>query len=127
MWNINASRSAIVKSFSISLYYESSCRFFHGDMITHMKKTILVTGAFGLVGTNLVLELQKKYGKDHVVALGRKTIGTNFDGILEQGDVRDKDAMEQLIKKYEITDVYHLAGLLSAGGEKDPALALDIN
>ncbi len=92
-----------------------------------MSKKILVTGAFGLVGTDLVLELQNRYGKENVVALGRKTIASDFDGILEQGDVRDAESIRQLIEKYQINEVYHLAGLLSAGGEKDPSLAWDIN
>ncbi len=88
---------------------------------------ILVTGAFGLVGSDLVIELQKKYGSDKVVALGRQTIDSNFQGILEQGDVRDYEAMEALVKKYDIGTIYHLAGLLSVGGEKQPDLAWDVN
>ncbi len=88
---------------------------------------ILVTGAFGLVGSDLVSELQKKHGNDQVIALGRQTIDGNFHGILEQGDVRDYAAMEALIKKYNIGTVYHLAGLLSVGGEKQPDLAWDVN
>lgn len=88
---------------------------------------ILVTGAFGLVGSDLVMELQKKHGLDKVVALGRQTIDSNFQGILEQGDVRDYAAMEALVKKYNIGTIYHLAGLLSVGGEKQPDLAWDVN
>ena len=90
-------------------------------------KRILVTGAFGLVVSDLVLELQKKYGQDNVVALGRQTINNNFQGILEQGDVRDISAMQALVKKYDVGTIYHLAGLLSVGGEKQPDLAWDVN
>lgn len=90
-------------------------------------KRILVTGAFGLVGSDLVAELQKKHGAENVIALGRQTIDSNFQGILEQGDVRDYAAMENLVKKYEIGTIYHLAGLLSVGGEKQPNLAWDVN
>lgn len=88
---------------------------------------ILVTGAFGLVGSDLVSQLQKKHGSNNVVALGRQTIDGNFQGILEQGDVRDYTTMEALVKKYEIGTIYHLAGLLSVGGEKQPDLAWDVN
>jgi nucleoside-diphosphate-sugar epimerase len=88
---------------------------------------ILVTGAFGLVGSDLVAELQKKHGSDNVIALGRQTIDSNFQGILEQGDVRDYAAMEALVKKYDVGTIYHLAGLLSVGGEKQPDLAWDVN
>ncbi len=88
---------------------------------------ILVTGAFGLVGSDLVLELQKKHGQDNIIALGRQTIDNNFQGILEQGDVRDRAAIENLVKKYDVGTIYHLAGLLSVGGEKQPDLAWDVN
>ncbi len=90
-------------------------------------KKILVTGAFGLVGSDLVPALQKKFGKGNVYALGNKTIPQGFDGQLVEGDVRAKDALEKIIRKHAITDVYHLAGLLSVGGEKNPDLAWDVN
>lgn len=92
-----------------------------------MARNILVTGAFGLVGSDLVPELQKKFGKKNVFALGNKTIPADFDGELVKGDVRDKSSLEKIIKNHKITDVYHLAGLLSVGGEKDPDLAWDVN
>ncbi len=90
-------------------------------------KNILVTGAFGLVGSDLVPVLQKKHGGTHVFALGNKTIPTDFKGKLVNGDVRDSESLRKIIKKYAITDVYHLAGLLSVGGEKNPDLAWDVN
>ncbi|MBI5619886.1 NAD-dependent epimerase/dehydratase family protein [Candidatus Gottesmanbacteria bacterium] len=90
-------------------------------------KKILVTGAFGLVGSDLVPVLQKKYGKAHVFALGNKTITKDFDGTLVRGDVRAKETLARIVKQYKITDVYHLAGLLSVGGEKNPDLAWDVN
>ncbi len=88
---------------------------------------ILVTGAFGLVGSELVPELQKRFGKDNVIALARETVAQDFDGILEKGDVTDAGLLAALITKYGITEIYHLAGLLSAGGEKNPDLAWNVN
>jgi len=88
---------------------------------------ILVTGAFGLVGSELVPELQKKYGKDNVVALARETADPNFQGILERGDVSNMEDLRRLVEKYGINEIYHLAGLLSAGGEKNPDLAWNVN
>ena len=90
-------------------------------------RKILVTGAFGLVGSDLVPALQKKFGKENVFALGNKTIPEGFDGNLVKGDVTDIASMETIIKDNGITDVYHLAGILSVGSEKDPDLAWKVN
>ncbi len=90
-------------------------------------KKILVTGAFGLVGSDLVPALQKKYGKRNVFALGNKTIPKDFHGQLVKGSVVDKVSLEKIVKTHNITEVYHLAGLLSVGGEKNPDLAWDVN
>ena len=91
------------------------------------KRNILVTGAFGLVGSDLVPTLQKKFGKDHVFALGNKTIPPDFKGNLVRGNVTNINSIEKIVKKYGITDVYHLAGILSVGSEKDPTLAWEVN
>ncbi|MFH1448238.1 MAG: NAD-dependent epimerase/dehydratase family protein [Candidatus Micrarchaeota archaeon] len=88
---------------------------------------ILVTGALGLVGSDLVPELQKKYGKDNVIASDYRNMPREFNGITEKLDVRDAEAMKGLIRRYDLTQIYHLAGLMSAGGEKNPNLAWDIN
>lgn len=90
-------------------------------------KKILVTGAFGLVGTELVAELQNQYGKENVVAVGHSHIPENFDGIVEQADVREAEKIEELITKHDVDTVYHLAGLLSVGSEKNPKLAWEVN
>lgn len=92
-----------------------------------MKKKILITGAFGLVGTDLVLRLREKYAKDQLVVVQHQTKRDQFDVITEQGDVTDSDFVEELIKKHNIGEIYHLAGLLSVGSEKDPQLAWKVN
>ena len=92
-----------------------------------MKRRILVTGAAGLMGTDLVLALQKKIGEENVISLRHSEEHPPFQGMVELGDVRDRNQLELLIKKYQITEVYHLAGILSAGGEKNPELAWDVN
>ncbi len=88
---------------------------------------ILVTGGFGQMGSDLVPALQKKFGKENVVSLAHKVKPDNFDGIVEIGEVTDKKQMADIIKKYEIDTVYHLASLLSATGEANPQLAWDVN
>ena len=90
-------------------------------------KKILVTGAFGLVGSDLVPALQKKYGHSNVFALYHAHGDKKADVQLIKGDVRDKAGLEKIIKKHGITTLYHLAGLLSVGGEKNPDLAWDVN
>lgn len=90
-------------------------------------KKILVTGAFGLVGSDLVPVLQSRFEKENVFALGNRTISKGFDGNLVHGDVTDISTLESIIKDNQITDVYHLAGLLSVGSEKDPELAWKVN
>ncbi len=92
-----------------------------------MSEKILVTGPFGQIGSELVPELQKRYGKENVVALGHRHIPDDYDGVLETGDVRDPEDMSKLFEKYDFTQVYHLASLLSAIGEDKPELAWDVN
>ena len=70
-------------------------------------KKILVTGAYGLVGTDLVLALRKRYIRDDIVTLSHKTTQNQFDVISEKGDVRDGKNLEKIIKKYNIGTVYH--------------------
>lgn len=90
-------------------------------------KSILVTGACGLVGSDLVLALQKKYGEENVIALDYQTACKSFQGIIEQADVCDIDRLKNLIQKYDVGQIYHLAGLLSVGGEKNPDRAWAVN
>lgn len=92
-----------------------------------MNKKILVTGAFGLVGSHLVPALVAKFGAENIFSLGNKTIPEGFKGNLVKGDVRDREALKKIIEDNKITEVYHLAGLLSAGSEKNPDLAWDIH
>lgn len=90
-------------------------------------KKILVTGAFGQIGSELVPALQNKFGKNNVVALAHRNIPQNFDGVIEKGEVTDKATLEKIIKTHKIDTIYHLASLLSATGEANPQLAWDVN
>ena len=91
---------------------------------------ILVTGATGQIGSELTLELRRRCGNDNVIALGRKAKPSKAlqeSGPFEFLDVADRDAVEGVVRKYEITGVYHLAALLSATGEAKPQLAWQVN
>jgi nucleoside-diphosphate-sugar epimerase len=91
---------------------------------------ILVIGATGQIGSELVPKLREKFGSENVVALGHsKTPPAEFvsNGPFESADATDKEALAKIIEKYGITIIYHLASLLSATGEKNPDLAWQVN
>lgn len=89
-------------------------------------KKILVTGASGLVGTDLIEALIRKMPASNVIASDIRKI-ENSKVLFEECDVRNVKRLSEIIKKHKITDVYHLAGLLSVGSEKNPDLAWEIN
>jgi nucleoside-diphosphate-sugar epimerase len=91
---------------------------------------ILVTGATGQIGTSLVPELRKKYGNSNVIAIGHRKMPDEVfvkSGPFEIADTNNKEALSELIQKYQIDTIYHLVSLLSASGEKNPDLAWSVN
>lgn len=98
-------------------------------MSKEMKK-ILVTGAVGQIGSELTLELRKKYGAENVIATGRKTKPSKEleeSGPFHFVDVNNIDDVEALIKKYDIDSIVHMAAILSATGENNPQLCWNVN
>jgi nucleoside-diphosphate-sugar epimerase len=94
-----------------------------------MKKRILIIGASGQIGTELAIRLRAQYGIHKVVTSDiRKNEGLQLDeGPFEILDAMDYKAVEDVIIKYEITDVYLLAAMLSATAEKFPMRAWNLN
>ncbi len=93
-------------------------------------KKILVTGSVGQIGSELTMELRRRYGNDNVVAGGRKTKPSEQllnSGPFEVVDCTDMDSLRKFVKKYDIDIIYHLAAILSAVGEAKPQLAWDVN
>jgi nucleoside-diphosphate-sugar epimerase len=90
-------------------------------------KNILVTGAFGQIGSELVPALQQKYGKPHVVSLMHHSVSPDFSGIVEKAEITDGKKIGEIIRKYKIDTVFHLVSLLSARGEIDPTLTWNVN
>ncbi|MEM9917773.1 MAG: NAD-dependent epimerase/dehydratase family protein [Bacteroidota bacterium] len=87
---------------------------------------ILITGANGQIGSVLTDELRKHYGTDRVLATDIRIL-TKADGPFEQLDILDQDRLSHLIKEYKITQIYHLAAILSAKGEQNPRRTWDLN
>jgi nucleoside-diphosphate-sugar epimerase len=93
-------------------------------------KRILVTGATGQIGSELVPELRQRYGASNVVA-GVHTRRAAPD-VVESGpwrilDVRDRAAIDAAVVDHRIDSIMHLASLLSAVAEQRPHEAWDIN
>ena len=93
-----------------------------------MPPRILVTGAAGQIGSELVPALRKKYGADSVLATDKAVTRAQVSaGVLEQLDVMHLSSVERSIRTHRIDTVYHLAAVLSAAGEANPDLAWDVN
>ena len=91
---------------------------------------ILVTGALGQIGTELVSSLRESYGKYNVLATDIRVPDeeSSFpDGPFSNLSVLDGTGMEKIIQEEGIGTVYHLAAILSATGEKDPELCQRVN
>jgi nucleoside-diphosphate-sugar epimerase len=92
-------------------------------------KNILVIGSVGQIGSELTLELRKRYGNGNVVAGYRSTLPTGE--LLESGPAEVVDAtnaqqIADVVKKYKIDTIYNLAAILSAVGEGKPQVAWNI-
>ncbi len=90
---------------------------------------LLVIGAGGQLGSELTKALVNTHGSDAVVATDfQESVKSKFAYCrFKTLDVLDKDAIANLIQEEKITQVYHLAAILSANGEKNPVQAWEIN
>lgn len=93
-------------------------------------ENILIIGATGQIGSELTMELRRRYGNDHVVA--GYIIGSEPKGELKESgpsevvDVTDGEMIASVVKKYHIDAIYNLAALLSVVAESRPKLAWKI-
>ena len=89
---------------------------------------ILIIGACGQLGTELTVALRNRFGIDQVIASDlREASGDVMNGPFEILNIMDDQAYQNLLKKHQITQVYHLAAILSAKGENDPLFAWQLN
>ena len=92
--------------------------------------SILVTGALGQIGRDLVEALRDKHGQDSVIASDvREVAGQPFveEGRFVRLSVLDGDVMDSVIEDEDVGTIYHLAAILSATGEQNPDLCERVN
>ena len=83
------------------------------------KKNLLITGGAGFIGSHLVIHLVKKYSNYRIINVDSLTYASNLKNlaeiqnsqnyIFEKIDIRDKNAISQILIKYEIDNIIHLA------------------
>lgn len=90
---------------------------------------ILVIGACGQIGAELTACLRQHWGNDHVIAadIRENPDAGHGEGPFETLDVLDKDRYAEIVRKYRINQIYNLAAILSATGEKFPMKAWKLN
>ena len=99
------------------------------NILLKMAETILILGACGQIGTELTQSLREIHGRDKVIA---SDIRYGEDAFVKEGpfeiiDATDRDTIVKVIQKYNVSQVYLMAAMLSATAEKHPQKAWDLN
>jgi threonine 3-dehydrogenase len=90
------------------------------------QKKILITGANGQLGRVLAEELRAKYGRETVLVTDIQKLNAE-QSPFEFLDILNTVRLKELVGDYNITEIYHLAAILSAGGEYNPLKTWNIN
>lgn len=92
-----------------------------------MQRTILITGAGGEIGHSLIEELSK--ADEYIIAVDLRPLDDHIASLCNEvltGDITDENLLKKIAEK-DITEIYHLAALLSTTAEKNPELAHRVN
>jgi nucleoside-diphosphate-sugar epimerase len=91
------------------------------------QRTILVTGALGQIGSELVNALRQRYGEETVIASDIRMPPRGNEGPFEFVDCTNQRSIDEVIRRHHVGTIYHLAALLSAVAESKPQVAWDVN
>ncbi len=99
-------------------------------MGTQTTRRVLVTGALGQIGSELTIGLKERYGAENVIATdiqpdAKKKLSGDVPFALL--DVLKPEMVDEVVQKYRVNTIYHLAALLSAVAERKPREGWDIN
>ena len=94
-----------------------------------MNETILIIGACGQIGTELTLKLRELYGKETVIASDIREGNTELmnSGVFKILDATDKNAILDIVNKYQVKEIYLMAAMLSVTAERFPDKAWTLN
>ena len=93
-------------------------------------KRVLVTGALGQIGSELVIALRERFGAENVIASDYREPDSDAQcgcDPFARIDVTSRDQLAAAIDRYDVGTIYHLAAILSATGERDPQNAWRVN
>ena len=89
-------------------------------------KRIVVTGAAGQIGTEMVSRLRDEYGTDAVLATDIRSAGSE-SGPFAFVDVTNGESLDAAVGRHRADTIFHLAAILSAVGERLPQLTYQVN
>lgn len=95
--------------------------------MANTQEKVLIIGAGGQIGVELTENLSGIYGHENIIPSDLKDSAGFDKNTYEKLDALDKNALFDIVKKHGITQIYHLAAMLSATGEQNPMFAWKLN